>query len=242
MDLQKQQYPGYTPTSSQTMAGTQTFVAGVFMRMFIALGITAASAYYFYTSGLYTNLFSSLTGKLNFLGWFVMLSPIGFVLAISAGVQRFSITVLSLLFFAYSVIMGISFSFILQVYTGSSIALTFIVTSATFGIMAFAGYTTKTDLSKFGAILMMALVGIIIAMLVNFFLKSSTMDYFISFIGVLIFTGLTAWDMQKIKRMGEYLEEGSEMTQKMAIMGALTLYLDFINLFLFLLRFLGRRN
>jgi uncharacterized protein len=242
MNFQNQGYNVYNQNPSQAIAGSRTFVASVFLRMFIALGITAATAYFFFTSGLYTSLFSIETGKLNPLGWIVMLSPLGFVLAISFGVQRFSAAVLSLLFFAYSVIMGISFSFILQVYTGSSIAVTFLVTSATFGIMAFAGYTTKMDLSKFGSILIMALVGIIIASLVNFFMKSATMDYFISFIGVLIFTGLSAWDMQKIKRMGETIAEGNEMSQKMAVLGALTLYLDFINLFLFLLRFLGRRD
>jgi hypothetical protein len=123
-----------------------------------------------------------------------------------------------------------------------SIATTFGVTSLTFGIMAFAGYTTNTDLTKFGSILMMALVGIIVASLVNFFLQSDSMQYLISFIGVLVFTGLTAYDVQKLKRIGSEMTAGEESTRKYAIMGALSLYLDFINLFLFLLRFLGRRN
>ena len=138
--------------------------------------------------------------------------------------------------------MGISLSSIFLIYSLGSIYLTFFVTAITFSIMAFLGYYTKTDLTKFGGILRMALIGIIVAMLVNFFMQSAMMDYIISMLGVLIFTGLTAYDMQKIRQIGMQVETGTESESKLALMGALTLYLDFINLFLFLLRFLGNRN
>ena len=138
--------------------------------------------------------------------------------------------------------MGASLSFIFLMYTGASIAKTFLITASMFGVMAVVGYTTKTDLSKFGSILMMGLVGIIIASVVNMFMRSGTMDYIISFLGVLIFTGLTAYDVQKLKRIGAQMGSEGEMTRKFTIMGALTLYLDFINLFLFLLRFFGNRR
>ena len=138
--------------------------------------------------------------------------------------------------------MGMSLSSIFLIYTGASIVSTFFITAATFGIMAVLGYTTKTDLTKFGSILSMGVIGIIIAMVVNMFLQSGTMDYIISGIGVLIFTGLTAYDVQKLKRIGAGVEYGTEETNKLSIMGALSLYLDFINLFLFMLRFTGGRK
>jgi hypothetical protein len=139
--------------------------------------------------------------------------------------------------------MGMSLSSILLVYTGASVFSTFVVTAGVFGIMALVGYTTKTDLTKFGSILMMGLVGIILASIVNFFLVSATMDYVISILGVLIFTGLTAYDVQKLKNIGMAIGPYQGLNaDKMAIVGALTLYLDFINLFLFLLRFLGDRK
>jgi FtsH-binding integral membrane protein len=176
------------------------------------------------------------------LGWIVMLAPIGFVLLMSFGYQKLSASALTLLFAAYAVIMGMSLSFIFLIYTSASIFKTFIVASAMFGIMAVAGYTTKIDLTRFGSIMFMGLIGIIIASLVNIFLKSNTLDFIISFIGVLVFTGLTAYDVQKLKKLGNVVISGSEPARKMIIMGALTLYLDFINLFLFLLRFMGDRK
>jgi hypothetical protein len=138
-------------------------------------------------------------------------------------------------------LMGMSLSFVLLIYTAASVYMTFAITAGMFGIMAVTGYTTKTDLTKFGSIMMMGLVGIIIAMVVNMFLHSSTLEYIISIIGVLVFTGLTAYDVQKLKRIGTTEMDQVNM-RKMSIMGALTLYLDFINLFLFLLRFLGNRR
>lgn len=219
----------------------RSFMAGVFTWMFIALAITAAVSYYVALTPAIMQLMITTTG-LSIFGWIVMLAPIGFVLLMSFRFQKLSAMTLTLLFIVYSVLVGLSLSFIFLAYTMGSIATTFVVTSLTFGVMAIAGYTTKTDLTKFGSILMMGLVGIIIASVMNFFLKSDSMQYVISFIGVLVFTGLTAYDVQKLKKMGSEMTAGQESTRKYTIMGALSLYLDFINLFLFLLRFLGRRN
>lgn len=221
----------------------KNFVANVFAWMGIALAITAFTAYYFASNEkLIFSLVNAETGGFTMLGWIVMLGPLGFVLAMGMGFQRFSANTLVLLFGGYSILMGASLSFILLMYTSASVFKTFAVTAGMFGIMSFVGYTTKTDLTKFGSLMFMGLIGIIIASLVNMFLQSGTMDYIISFIGVLVFTGLTAYDVQKLKRIGAGVQYGSETTKKLVIMGALSLYLDFINLFLFLLRFLGNRK
>jgi uncharacterized protein len=239
--INEDQYNTLTDVKVRDESMVRAFMTGVFSWMFIALAITAVTAWYVASTPAILQLMITETG-LSIFGWVVMLAPIGFVLLMSFRFQKLSALSLSLLFLVYSVIVGLSLSFIFLVYTMGSIATTFGVTSLTFGIMAIAGYTTKTDLTKFGSILMMALVGIIVATLVNFFLKSESMQYLISFIGVLVFTGLTAYDVQKLKKIGNEMTAGQESTRKYAIMGALSLYLDFINLFLFLLRFLGRRN
>ena len=218
------------------------FVANVFAWMGIALAITAFTAYYFASNeNLINSLFNPVTGMTT-LGWIVMLAPFGFVLAMSMGFQRFSAGTLTLLFGIYSILMGASLSYIFLIYELGSIFLTFAVTAGMFGVMSFVGYTTKTDLTKFGSLMMMGLIGIIIASVLNMFMRSEAFDYIISFIGVLVFTGLTAYDVQKLKRIGAGVQYGSESTRKLVIMGALSLYLDFINLFLFLLRFLGNRR
>jgi FtsH-binding integral membrane protein len=232
----------------QTGAITKTFMAQVFIWMTLAMVITAVTAYLFSTMPALRE--SLVTEQQNgrqvmtVLGWIVTLAPIGFVLLMSFGFQRLSPSAMVLLFLTFSVLMGMSLSFILWVYTAASVYKTFAVTAGMFGIMAVVGYTTKTDLTRFGSIMIMGLWGIILAMIVNFFLKSSTLDYIVSIIGVLVFTGLTAYDVQKLKRIGAGI--GMEMAdpnaRKLSIMGALTLYLDFINLFLFLLRFLGNRK
>jgi len=219
----------------------RSFMTGVFSWMFIALAVTAGVAYLVAQTPQILSLLITETG-LSIFGWVVMLAPLGFVMLMSFRFQKLSAVSLIALFLVYSVLMGLSLSFIFLAYSMGSIAVTFGVTSLTFGVMAVAGFTTKTDLTRFGSILMMALVGIIIASLINFFLKSDSMQYIISFIGVLIFTGLTAWDVQKLKRLGGEMIAGQESTRKYAVMGALSLYLDFINLFLFLLRFFGRRD
>ncbi len=246
MDLQKIKF-GYSPEKYQDATVPKTFVANVFSWMFLALGITAFVAYYFAANkGLMETLYYSNpeTGKggMTGLGWIVTLAPLGFVLLMSFGINKLSAIVMTLLFVVFSVLMGMSLSFIFLVYTSGSIFTTFIVTSAMFGVMAVAGYTTKADLTKFGSIMMMGLIGIIIASVINMFMRSSGFDYIISFIGVLIFTGLTAYDVQKLKNIGTQVEAGTDTARKLSILGALTLYLDFINLFLFLLRFLGKRD
>jgi len=230
-------------TKVETRDLVKNFVADVFAWMGIALAITAFTAYYFASNEtLLFSLINAETGGFTMLGWIVMLSPIGFVLAMSMGFRKFSVGTLTLLFGAYSILMGASLSFILLIYTSASIFKTFAVTAGMFGIMSFVGYTTKTDLTKFGSLMFMGLIGIIIASVVNMFLRSGPFDYIISFIGVLVFTGLTAYDVQKLKRIGAGIQYGSEPARKLVIMGALSLYLDFINLFLFLLRFLGNRR
>ena len=183
---------------------------------------------------------------LNALGYIVMFAPLGFVLLMSFGYSKLSAPVLVLLFVIYSALNGISFSFILLSYTSGTVLACFLSAAAMFGIMAFMGYTTKHDLTKFGRILIMGLIGIIVASLINLFMGSSSLDYLISFLGVMIFTGLTAYDVQKLKNIGagiQYADVPASDVKKVSILGALNLYLDFINLFLFLLRlFGGRRN
>jgi hypothetical protein len=219
---------------------SKTFMSGVFSWMAVALILSGLASYLFGTSEtLIHYLINFETGSLSILGWVVMLAPLGLVLLMSYRLEKMSYSTLFMTFIAYSVITGISLSFIFIVYTMSSIAVTFFVTAGTFGIMALVGYTTNTDLTKFGSILFMALIGLILASVVNMFLGSSTMDYIISGLGVLIFTGLTAYDTQKLKQIGMTIDANSEIGKKSAVMGALSLYLDFINLFLFLLRFLG---
>ena len=222
---------------------SRKFIANVFLWMFVALGISALCAYLFATDAtLLTMLYDPETGRNTVLGTIVMFAPLAFVLLISFGFNRLSYGVLTLLFIAFAVIMGISLSYILLAYTAGSVLGVFITTSVLFGVMAVAGYTTQQDLTKFGSIMIMLLIGIIIASLVNMFLKSSGLDMLISYIGVAVFVGLTAYDVQKLKRIGAGIEYGDASSKKMAIMGALTLYLDFINLFLMLLRVFGRRK
>ncbi len=220
----------------------KNFLSNVFSWMGIALALTAVTAYYFSADAGLMGLLSNPETGMTTLGMIVVFAPFGLVLLMGFGINKLSYPALVLVFGIYSILMGMSLSFILLIYTAASVFKTFLVTSLLFGVMAVLGYTTKTDLTKFGSLLLMALIGIIIASLVNMFMHSSQMDYFISFIGVLIFTGLTAYDVQKLKRIGGGIEYQGVDVNKLTIMGALTLYLDFINLFLFLLRFMGNRR
>jgi len=248
MDLQNRSTPisNYTISQTAEKTGVRKFMASVFSYMFIALGISALFAYLFSSNPqLLAYLINSSQTGLNALGYIVMFAPLGFVLLMSFGYARLSASVLLLLFILYSAITGISFSFILLAYTSGSILSCFLSAAAMFGVMAVMGYTTNKDLTSFGRIMIMGLVGIVIASLINLFLRNGTMDYIISFIGVMVFTGLTAYDVQKLKHIGEGIEsEGAPVVEvkKRSIMGALTLYLDFINLFLFLLRLFGSRR
>jgi hypothetical protein len=236
--------PSFTSeTAFKSQAVAKTFLANVFSWMFLALAITALVAYIFAGNESFLQfMYNTETGSITLGGWIIMLAPLGMVFWMSMGFARMSAQSLSLIFLLYSILMGLSLSFIFLAFTGASIAKTFVITSGMYGAMAFVGYTTKTDLSRFGSLMMMGLIGIILATVVNFFLKSPAMDYIISFIGVLVFTGLTAYDVQKLKRIGTSATEQGDTLRKVTIMGALTLYLDFINLFLFLLRFFGNRR
>ncbi len=235
------QNPTYIGTGD--VSNVRTFLANVFSYMTMALVISGVMAWWFgndMTKLQY--LINFETGSNTILGWVVMFAPLGLVLVMSGLVNKMSSTVMLAVFLVFSCIMGISLSYIFLIYSMTSIANVFFISAAVFGVMAVAGYTTKTDLTKLGSILMIGLFGIVIASLVNIFLKSDTMGYIVSIIGVVVFTGLTAYDVQKLKRMGEEVATGTETAQKMALMGALTLYLDFINLFLMLLRLFGGRR
>lgn len=222
---------------------SRKFIANVFAWMFVALGISAFCAYIFATdSTLLSMLYDVETGRSTGLGTIAMFAPLAFVLLISFGFNRLSYGLVLLAFIAFAIVMGISLSYILLLYTTGSVISVFATASLLFGVMAVAGYTTQQDLTKFGAILTMFLIGIVIASLVNMFLRSTGLNMIISYIGVAVFVGLTAYDVQKLKRIGAGLEYGDASAKKMAVMGALTLYLDFINLFLMLLRIFGRRN
>jgi FtsH-binding integral membrane protein len=177
------------------------------------------------------------------LFWGLIIAEFALVIGVSSAINKLSLTTATLMFVLYSIINGALLSFIFLAYTQSSIATVFFITAGTFAAMAFVGYTTKTDLSSLGKYLLMALIGIIIATLVNvFFVKSSILDLGISYLGVLIFVGLTAYDTQKIKNMLLQAPDAGEQAQKYALLGALSLYLDFINLFIYLLRIFGKRE
>jgi len=233
----------YVPTGEETR--TRSFIANVFLLMFIALGVSALFAWQFSVNEQLLAYLITPTG-LTGLGKITLFAPLGFVLIMSFAYQRLSSTALMALFMAYAIINGITFSFILLAFTPGSVLGCFLSASAMFGVMAVMGYTTNQDLTKFGRILMMGVIGVLIAMVINFFLHSSQLDYIISIIGVMVFTALTAYDVQKLKRIGEGVEyEGgvaANDVKKMSILGALTLYLDFINIFLFLLRMFGNRR
>jgi FtsH-binding integral membrane protein len=222
---------------------SRKFLANVFMWMFVALGISSLCAYAFAnTPSLLQLLVNEETHQLSAFAYIAMFSPLAFVLLIRFGLNRISYAGLSLLFIAYAALTGISLSFILLVYTAGSVLGVFITASLLFGVMAIAGYTTHQDLTKFGSIMIMLLIGIVIASLVNLFLHSSGLDTLICYVGVAVFVGLTAYDVQKLKNIGAGIEYGDASAKKMALMGGLTLYLDFINLFLMLLRVFGRRR
>lgn len=202
----------------------------------IITGLTAATVAF--SPAMLSMLFSS---KITFYG--LIIAELAVVIILSAKIQKLSFTTATLMFILYSILTGATLSVIFLAYQLDSIVTTFFVTAGTFGSMTLIGYTTKKDLSKMGTYLLMTLIGLVIATLVNMFLANSTLDWIITYVGVLLFIGLTAYDTQKIKQMlREYGTEINENSQKMALMGSLTLYLDFINLFLYLLKILGNRK
>ena len=210
----------------------------VYVWMTLALVITGFTAYGVATSpGVLQAIYSN-----QLLFWGMIIAEFALVIGVSAAINRISLTTATLMFVLYSVINGALLSYIFLVYTASSIATVFFITAGTFGTMALVGYTTKTDLTSIGKYLFMALIGLITATIVNVFIKSSGMTLVLSYVGVLIFVGLTAYDSQKIKQMLMQAPDAGESAQKLALFGALTLYLDFINLFIYLLRIFGKRE
>jgi len=213
------------------------FMARIYGWMCLALGLTAVTAYYMATPRIVTYL---MTHTALIIGLFI--AQIAIVVAISGFINKLNTSTALILFLTYAILTGVTISGIFLVYKVSSIYLTFIVTAGMFGAMSLYGYFTRTDLTSIGNIGFMALIGLIIGSVVNIFLKSSTLDFILSSVGVVLFTLLTAYDVQKLKQVYSQLTADRQTMSKIAIVGALTLYLDFINLFLFLLRFMGKRQ
>lgn len=210
----------------------------VFVWMTLALAITGLTAYGVATSPTILSLIFS--SKVTFFG--LIIAEFALVFAISGAINRLSLSTATMLFILYSVINGAILSSIFFAFSVATIGKVFFITAGTFGAMALVGYTTKTDLTSMGKLLFMALLGIIIASVVNMFVASSGLDLILSYVGVLVFVGLTAYDTQKIKQMCQAAPDAGESAQKLALIGALSLYLDFINLFLYLLRIFGNNR
>ena len=224
--------------------GLRNYMLRVYNYMAGGLAITGVVAFLVADTSL-ANVFFQAGGRggiaLTGLGYVGVFAPLAFVLALSFGIQRMSLGTSQAVFWGYAAVMGISIAEILLLFTGTSVARVFFITAGTFAGMSLYGYTTKTDLARFGSFLFMGLIGIIIAGLVNMFIGSSALQFAISVIGVLVFVGLTAWDTQRIKEM--YWEGDAEIVAgKKAVMGALSLYLDFINLFMILMQLMGQRR
>ncbi len=224
---------GYGQQTITLTDSVSKVMRGVYLRMFLGLILTAVTAFLAASSKEF--MITLISNRLLF--WGLMIAELAVVLVLSARINKMSTGMAALLFFGYALLNGLVFSTLFLAFDLGSIAQTFLITAGVFGAMTVYGYFTKTDLSKMGSILIMALIGLIICTIVNIFLAISTMDWIISFAGVAIFIGLTAWDTQKIKMMIAY--DGGANTGKIATIGALSLYLDFINLFLYLLRFFG---
>lgn len=245
---------GSRPSEVLPLGVVNSFVQRVYVVMAAGLAITGLVAWLafnaFFTSSptqflVTDDLWLTTTGAAVFGGpwvWLIKLSPLAFILVLSFGINRLSYAVATLIYVAFATVVGLSLSTIFAQYTSGSIAMTFFVTAGTFAAMSVYGMTTKADLTKLGSYLMMGLFGIIIASFARFFFQSSTFDLIISILGVIIFTGLTAYDTQNIMRQSLTMDADSETAKKASLMGALSLYLDFLNLFLFLLRLMGDRR
>ena len=240
---------GQAATTDTVDAGLRAHMLRVYNYMVGALALTGAVAYGVANTPallnlMYHTVMTSGGGALQptMLGWVVMLSPIALVFFLSFRIMQMSEATAQATFWIYAALVGASLASILIVYTGASVAMTFFVTAGTFGAMSLYGYTTKRDLTGFGNFLFMGLIGVLLASLANMFFKSPAINFVVSILGVLIFTGLTAWDTQKIKNTYYMVGGDTAVAGKAAIMGALALYLDFLNIFLFLLRFMGNRR
>ena len=217
--------------------GLRDYMLRIYNYMASGLALTGIVAYFFAQSGMYASVAQTP------LIYLVMLAPFGFVLVLSFGINRIQASTAQALFWAFSAVMGLSLASIFLLYTGASIARVFFITAGTFASMSLYGYTTKRDLTAMGSFMMMGLIGIIIASVVNLFIGSSALQFAISVIGVIVFIGLTAWDTQRLKEMYFEIDHSDgQLAGKTAIMGALSLYLDFINLFMMLLQLLGVRR
>lgn len=226
----------YAYRSEQSIAQTVSAVMKqVYMKMFLALLVTGFVSMWAAGSEAFCDFYTSGYNMFIFMG-----IELALVIGITAGINKLSSAMATLLFYIFAIVNGLTLSPIFLAYTEESIASTFFITAATFGAMSLFGYLTKTDLSKFGSILFMALIGLIICTIVNIFMESESLYWICSFVGVLIFVGLTAWDTQKIKQMALAMPNATD--GRLATIGALSLYLDFINLFLYLLRFMGNRR
>lgn len=241
MNYQDFELKEYSSANERLWEASQAFpvlMRKVYVWMTLALAITGFTAYGVATSpGVMQAIYSNPV-----LFWGLIIAEFALVFGVSAAINRLSLTFATLMFVLYSVINGALLSYIFILYTTSSISTVFFITAGTFATMAIIGYTTKTDLSSWGKILLMALIGLIIATIVNVFIKSTMFNLILSYVGVLIFVGLTAYDSQRIKQMLLQTPDASEGAQKIALLGALTLYLDFINLFIYLLRIFGKRE
>ena len=241
----------FTKTADQATIdeGLRAYMLKVYNYMTTGLLLTGLGAYFFGKASIVTNELGQIIGITPIgamlfgspLKWVVMLAPLGFVFYLSAKINKMSVSSAQITFWIFSAIMGLSLASIFIVYTQASIARVFFISSGTFAAMSLYGYTTKKDLTKLGGFLFMGLIGIIIASLVNLFFQSSALHFAISVIGVLVFVGLTAYDTQSIKNM-YYAGDSESVGGKKALMGALRLYLDFINLFIMLLRLFGQRR
>ena len=223
---------------SATSSAVSTLLKSVYMQMAAALTVTGLVAYFLSESMTFWEMLSTNPSLI----WITIIAQFGLVIWLSARLQKMTMTAATLLFILYSALMGVTMSSIFMFYTSESIAATFFVTAGTFLAMSVIGMVTRMDLTRLGSILLMALIGLIIATIVNIFVASDTLYWIISYAGVLIFVGLTAFDTQKIKSMITEYGTADEMGYKLALFGALTLYLDFVNLFLYLLRILGNRD
>ena len=238
-------------------AGLRTYMLHIYNYMSIGLAITGLAALGVYMAAVAdpSSVDAVRVGKLSLtqfgyqvyvgpLKWLFMLAPLGMVFAISAGINRMRPATAQMMFWVFSALMGVSLSSIFLVYTHTSIVRVFFITAATFGALSLYGYTTKRDMSGIGSFLFMGLIGIIIASLVNIFLASSMLQFVVSVIGVLVFAGLTAYDTQRLKNdyIYGYASQGGDVAERAAITGALSLYLNFINLFTLLLQLLGQRD
>lgn len=231
-------YRGFPQAGARSTAvdeGLRAYMIRVYNYMAMGLALTGLAAFATMTSGLAPVLF---VGPMK---WVVLLAPLAMVMFLSFRIQTLSVPAAQLAFWVYAALVGVSLTPIAFVYTGASIAKVFFITAAAFGSLSLYGYTTKRDLTGFGAFLFMGLIGLIIASLVNIFFMSSAVSFALSVVGVLVFTGLTAYDTQRIKNM-YYQSSDSVSIGRMAVMGALTLYLDFINMFMSLLRLFGDRR